>query len=418
MTASNATSRDTPPVVVLPNDQDATGRSFDDRALDNLRRVLDSGTLTATKGTMTPDLERRFADMLGVTHAIACSSGSAAVHAAVAALDLEPGTEVITTSVTDMGALAPILFQGLVPVFADVDPVSGNVTWETIEQAWSPRTGAVVVTHLFGNPAEAAMIRERAAARGAVVIEDAAQAFLARSEGRMVGTMGQLGCFSFQQGKHITSGEGGMVVTDDDELAHAVRLFVNKSWPYGDPDPDHRMLGLNYRITELQSAVLLAQLDHLEEFVAHRQELAAQFGARVGDLPGIVLPRLRPEDRHVFWRYPLVVDRDALPGGVDLIAKEFRARGVGAAPRYIGKPAFRCGVFADRRTFGTSSWPFTLASPEALDYREERFPGTFAFLDSVVVVPWNERFTASHVDQLADSVVDSVRAIRGLEVPS
>ncbi|HSN10762.1 MAG TPA: DegT/DnrJ/EryC1/StrS family aminotransferase [Propionibacteriaceae bacterium] len=397
--------------VELPNDQDASGRSFDSRALEMLGRVLGSGTLTATKGVMTPTLESEFAELLGVKHAIACSSGTAAIHAAVASLDLEPGDEVLTTSVTDMGALAPLLYQGLIPVFVDVDPVTGNVTRDAVEAAWGERTRAVIVTHLFGNPADVPGIRELAQSRGAVVIEDAAQAFLARKKGRLVGTMGSLGCFSFQQGKHITSGEGGIVVTDDDALAHEVRLFVNKSWPYGEPEPDHRKLGLNYRITELQSAVLLAQLGHLQEFVAHRQKLAARFAERVEGLAGVVVPPVDARDEHVYWRYPLVIDRSVLPDGVDVVASEFRARGVGAAPRYIGKPAFRCGIFADRNTLGTSGWPLSMARPEALDYREERFPGTFAFLDSVVVVPWNERFTLEHVDKLADSVLASVAGV-------
>ena len=394
--------------VGLPNDQDASGRSFDGTALERLREVLESGTLTATKGMMTPGLEAAFAELLGVRHAIACSSGTAAIHSAVAALDLEPGDEVITSSVTDMGALSPLLYQGLVPVFADVDAGTGNITAQTVSDAWSPRTRAVVVTHLFGNPADVAGIRDLVGDRDVVVIEDAAQAFLASQQGRLVGTLADIGCFSFQQGKHITSGEGGIVVTDDDALAHEIRLFANKSWPYGEPNPDHRKLGLNYRISELQSAVLLAQVPHLKEFVGHRQQLACRFAEALSGLAGVVAPRAAEGDQHSYWRYPLMVDRSVLPHGVGNLAAGFRARGVGAAPRYIGKPAFRCGVFADRKTFGESSWPLSLARPEALDYSAERFPGTFDYLDSVVVLPWNERFTEQHVDDLARIVRDTL----------
>lgn len=397
-----------PKDILLPNDQDGTGRSFDESTIDLLRLVIESGTLTATKGAMTPALEAEFASMLGVGHAIACSSGSAAVHSAIAALELEPGDEVITTAITDIGALSPLLYQGLIPVFADVDPMTGNVTAETIEAAWSERTRAVIVTHLFGNPADVPTIRRIAERSGALVIEDSAQAFLASKDDALVGTMGHLGAFSFQQGKHITSGEGGIVVTDDADLAHEVRLFVNKSWPYGQPDPDHRKLGLNYRITELQSAVLRAQLHRLPALVAHRARLAARFADGVADLDGVTVVLPMEGDAAVWWRLPLMVDNDVLPGGVDRISAGFRARGVGAAPRYIGKPAFRCGVFADQRTFGSSRWPFTLARPQAVDYSEELFPGTFAFLDSVVVVPWNEKFTEEHVDLLLETVHDSL----------
>ena len=190
--------------VALPTDQDASGRSFDQAALLRLAEVLASGTLTATKGALTPEFEKQFAELVGSAHAIACSSGSAAVHAAVASLELEPGAEVITTSVTDMGALAPILYEGLIPVFADVNPLTGNITRETVEAVWSERTRCVIVTHLFGLPADVEGIKQIAEERGARVIEDAAQAFLAHKGGQAVGTLGDLGCFSFQQGKHIT----------------------------------------------------------------------------------------------------------------------------------------------------------------------------------------------------------------------
>lgn len=399
-------------MIDLPNDQEASGRSFGEEELEFLREALNSGTLTATKGSFTPRFEREFAELVGVRHAIACSSGTAAIHSALAALDLEPGDEVVTTAITDMGALTPILYQGLIPVFADVDPDTGNVTAETISAALSERTRAVIVTHLFGNPVDTDAVRALLAGRDITLVEDAAQSFLATLSDRYVGTLGDIACFSLQQGKHITSGEGGIVVTNDDDLAHETRLFVNKSWPYGVANPDHRKLGLNYRITELQSAVLTAQLKKLADFVAHRQKLAAGLGAVIDDLPGLRSPVVRDNDRSAFWRYTILVDEAVLPGGVSGLAAGLRERGVAAAPRYIGKPAFRCGIFADRKTFGTSSWPLSLARPEALDYSAERFPGTFSYLDRVVVIPWNERFETEHVDYLGSAIRDIVSALQ------
>lgn len=395
------------PDLVLPDDQGAGGRSFDARVMELLAEVIASGTLTATKGAVTPRFEQQFADLLGVRHAIACASGSAAVHAAVAALELEPGDEVITTAVTDMGALTPLLYQGLIPVFADVDRTTGNVTPETVSAVRSDRTRAVIVTHLFGNPADVGGIRS-AMGEGVTVIEDAAQAFLASRGGQRVGTLGDVGCFSFQQGKHITAGEGGIVVTDDDGLAHEIRLFVNKSWPYGESQPDHRKLGLNYRTTELHSAVLLAQLPRLPEFVAHRRRLAEQLSAGLASVPGLVTPAPAPGAEHAYWRYPLVMDQAVVPDGVTRLARRLRSRGIPAAPRYIGKPAFRCGIFVDARTLGSSSWPLSLARPEARDYDAARFPGTFAFLESVLVLPWNEKFEEVHVELLLATIGEEV----------
>jgi perosamine synthetase len=189
-----------PPPLTLPSDQDASGRTLGDEELALLTEVIRSGTLTSTKGPQVPALEARFAELLGVRHAVACASGTAAVHLGVVAVDPEPGDEIITTPITDMGALSPIVYQGAIPVFADVDVETCNVTADTIAARLSDRTRAIVVTHLFGNPCDMRAIEELARERGIPVIEDCAQAYLARSRGRLVGTIGAVGCFSLQQG--------------------------------------------------------------------------------------------------------------------------------------------------------------------------------------------------------------------------
>lgn len=390
--------------IPLPSDQDATGRSFGPEELALVAQVLESGTLTATKGVQTKSLESEFVAMLGVRHVIACSSGSAAVHVAIAALDLEPGDEVITTSVTDMGALTPILYQGAIPVFADVDRLTGNVTAATIADRLSSRTRAIVATHLFGNPCAMDEIMALASARGIPVIEDSAQAFLASHRGQLTGTMGDIGCFSLQQGKHITTGEGGLVTTNDDAYARRARVFVNKAWPYGEANPDHEFLALNYRITELQSAVARGQLGKLQANVDARISTANRFISAIAGTPGVGTPVVADGDVCSFWRVALRVDSSVIPGGPGGLATALRAFDIPSAPRYIVKPAFRCKVIAEQRTFGNSRWPFTLARPEAVDYSEALFPGTFAMLDEVLVLSWNEKVDDAIVDQLAAGV--------------
>ena len=395
-------------MIDLPSDQDASGRSFGAAELALLAEVLRSGTLTSTKGKVVHELETRFAGLLGVRHAWACSSGTAAFHAAVAAVDPEPGDEIVTSPVTDMGALAPILYQGAIPVFADVDPATCNVTAGTIAPCLGERTRAIVVTHLFGNPCDMDPILDLADRRGIPVIEDCAQAFLARDRGRTVGTMGAAGVFSLQQGKHVTCGEGGLVVTRDDSLARRMVLFINKAWGYGDPEPDHTFLALNYRLSELQGAVALAQLPRLESFVERRIANAVRLSAALTDLPGIAAPWVRPGSVHSYWRYGLRVDPEVVPGGAVALGGRLKRRGIAAAPRYIQKPAFECEVFRRQRTFGASRWPFTLARAEALDYRRSRFPGVYRALEEILVLPWNERFEPEHVDFLAAAVREAV----------
>lgn len=392
----------------LPSDQAASGRTFGSEELDLLAEVIASGTLTATKGAQTPQLEAELAELFGVGHAVALSSGTAAVHTAIAALDPEPGDEIVTTSITDMGAISPILYQAAIPVFADVDARTGNVTADTIAPCLSERTRAIVVTHLFGNPCEMGPIMALADERGIPVIEDCAQAYLARSGDDLVGTIGAIGCFSLQQGKHITTGEGGFVITDDPALARRMRVFVNKAWPYGEPNPDHEFVALNYRTTELASAVGRAQLAKLPDGVDRRIAAADRLTKQLSGLDALETPLVAARDTAVYWRYPLHVDAERLAGGPDALAAALRAVEIPSAPRYIQKPAFRCKVIAEQRTFGDSRFPFTLARPEAVDYADERFPGTLAYLASVLVLPWNERFTDVHVDHLAGALTDAV----------
>lgn len=398
------------PIVDLtfPNDQDASGRCLGTEELELVRQVLETGTLTSTKGQFVKRLEQRFAQRQGVAHAVACSSGTAAIHAAIVAIDPEPGAEIITTPITDMGAITPILYQGAIPVFADVDPVTHNVTVETIAQRLSERTRAIVVTHLFGRPADLRPILALADAHGIPVIEDCAQAYLARSSGQLVGTMGAIGCFSLQQGKHITTGEGGLVITSDPHLARRMTLFVNKGWGYGDVAPDHEFLALNSRMSELQGAVGVAQLDKLEVGVSQRIAMATRLSEQLTGLPGIGCPTVEGNDTHTYWKYVLRVDPDVIDGGPVRLAQTLKSYDIASAPRYIQKPAFACRVIAEQQTFGQSRYPFVLARREALDYAPERFPGTYRTLDSVLVLPFNERYGPEHVDHLAAAIVSAV----------
>lgn len=397
--------------LVLPSDQDSSGRTLGQEEIALLKEVIDSGTLTSTKGAQVKTLERQFAQLLGCKHAYACSSGTAAIHTAIAALDPEPGEEVVVSPITDMGALTPILYQGAIPVFADVDPVSLNVTAETLSSCISERTRAIVVTHLFGNPCDMDGILKLGEKHGIPVVEDCAQAFLAQDRGRYAGTMGAIGCFSTQQGKHMTTGEGGLVTCQDDNLARRMFLFINKGFGYGDAQPDHYFIALNYRMSELQGAVAVAQAAKLHTTVRARIDAASQLSEQIRDLPGLILPTPPPGGVHVYWKYCLSVDPDRIQGGSVALGKLLKAKGINSSPRYIQKPAFECEIFQKQRTFGRSRFPFTLARPEALDYNRSRFPMTYQGLDRILVLPWNERYESSHVDYIGDCLREAVEEL-------
>ncbi len=398
--------------LTLPSDGDRSGRDLGAEELELVRQVLENGCLFSPKGTFVKRLEKDFAARYGVASATAVSSGSAAVHAAIAAIDPDPGDEIITTPITDMGALTAILYQGAVPVFCDVDADSYNVTAETIRPRITKRTKAVIVTHLFGVPCDMDPIVALCREHGIPIIEDAAQAFDATYKGKPVGTIGAIGCFSFQQGKHMTTGEGGMVISNDPGYARRMFLFVNKAWGYGDQNPDHYFMAPNYRINEITGAVGLAQFNKLTGVVKRRRASAERFTKRIADIPG-VKPQSRPVGSDpVFWKYCVNIDESKTAVGLTEIAKRMKEWGIFAMPRYIGKPAFQCQIFRDRVTMGKSSWPFTDPSRTGLpplDYNAENFPGSLKALSHVLVIPWNEFYTDEHVDYIADRLREAVQ---------
>lgn len=398
--------------IKLPSDQDASGRTFGAEEINALTEVLGSGVLITTKGKFGKLLEENFAKRLGVKYAYACNSGSAAVHTAIAAINPNPGDEIVTTSITDMGALTPIVFQGAIPVFADVDPKTLNVTAETIEKVLSDKTRAIIVTHLFGNPCQMQAIMELADARGIPVIEDTAQSFLAEVGGKYAGTIGKIGAFSFQQGKQMTTGEGGIVVTDDDAIARRMYLFINKAWGYGDPNPDHYFASLNYRMTELQAALAVEQLKKLDYSVEQRQRMAQLLDEKLADIDGIESYKPADGATMTYWKYCLRVDDAKIEDGAVGLAKALKTYDVASAPRYVVKPAFMCRIFTEQNTFGDSHYPFNLARAEAIDYSPEKFPGTFKGLHDVLVLPINERYEEKHVEFLASSIREAVEKVR------
>jgi perosamine synthetase len=399
-------------MLKLPSDQDISGRTFGAEEIAAVTEVLQSGVLITTKGKYGKLLEKEFAEKLGVKYAYACNSGSAAVHVAVAAINPNPGDEIVTTSVTDMGALTPIIFQGAIPVFADVDPKTLNVTAETIEQVLSDKTKAIIVTHLFGNPCEMRAIMELADSRNIPVIEDTAQSFLAKCDGKYVGTIGKIGAFSFQQGKQMTTGEGGIVVTNDDDLARRMYLFINKAWGYGDQNPDHYFASLNYRMTELQAAVAYEQLKKLDFSVAQRQKMARLLDEKIADIDGIESYKPAENSTMTYWKFCLRVDDTKIEDGAVGLAKALKTYDVASAPRYVVKPAYKCQVFREQNTFGDSHYPFNLARPEAVDYNDDNFQGTIKGLHDVLVLPINEKYEAHHIEFLADSIREAVEQVR------
>jgi perosamine synthetase len=395
----------------LPSERNASGRSLGDEEIALLTEVIESGILFGPNGTKVRRFEEELQGLFELPYARAVSSGSAAVHTALGALDVAPGDEVVTTPITDMGAIAPILFQGAIPVFADVDPNTLNLTAETIRPRMTERTRAIIVTHLFGNPCDMDPILTLARERSVAIIEDSAQAYLATYRGALTGTMGDIAAFSLQQGKHITCGEGGFILTRSEPLAHRARLWADKGWNYASPDPDHEFLGLNYRMSELQGAVALAQLRKIRPMVEHRVKMAERLRTLLVEVPGVEpLPTTQGANQ-TYWRFVLLIDREVIPGGPQALGSELRSLGVWSTPNYIRKPAFLCRNLRERITFGDTEYPYSLYHDRYPRGRLEDYPGCREGLGRVLVLPWTERHTPSHVELLAEQISRAVDRI-------
>lgn len=387
----------------LPSDQDISGRNLGEEELSLLKEVIQSGVLNSTKGSKVARFEKEFAASYGSKHCVALASGTAGIHAAIHALGLEPYDEVITTPITDMGAISPIIYEDAVPVFADIDPLTYNLTAASIQKKITSKTKALIVTHLFGNPCPMNEILALARRHHLRVIEDCAQSFLATHEGKNTGTLGHVGVFSMQQGKHMTTGEGGIVITDDDALARRMRLFVNKAWGYGDAKPDHYFLALNYRLTELQGAVAIAQLGKLKDSVSRRQASARRLDQKLSGIAGIGIPKAPLGGSHAYWKYCLDVNADILGFDVMELSHELKNFGIACNPRYIQKPAFHCEALLFLKEPGEDCW-------------KNEYPGAYHALKRVLVLPWNEFYTEAHVDFIAEKILTSIKKLKNRAV--
>jgi dTDP-4-amino-4,6-dideoxygalactose transaminase len=217
-----------------------------------------------------------------------------------------------------------------------------------------------------------------------------------------------------QQGKHMSTGEGGMVVSSDPVISRRMQLFIDKAWGYGDPNPDHYFLALNYRMTELAGAVALAQFEKLPKMIEARVTMAKMLTSMIGDLPGVHAPEVSAHAQHTYWKYPLRIEPRTIAGGADAFGQKLKESGVFCAPRYIQKPAFECAVLRDRNTFGKSHFPYEgehrRGDPPVI-YDIKDTPGTAEGLATVVVLPWNEKYTAEHVEYIAQAIKDASKEL-------
>jgi dTDP-4-amino-4,6-dideoxygalactose transaminase len=298
-------------------------------------------------GEKVRQFEREFAAFQGAKFGVTCTNGTTAIEMGLRAIGVVPGDEVIVPPYTFIATATAVVTVGAVPVFADIDPKTLCIDPDDVARKISARTRAIVPVHVAGRIADMTRINELAKHHNLKVLEDAAHAWGSQDEGRGAGTIGQCGTFSFQVSKNITAGEGGILVTDDKELADLCRSFSHCGRTEGSEWYDHNNLGSNLRITEFQAAVLLAQLGRLEGQVARRQRSAALLDDALTDIPGI--RQLAPAPRMTRRSHHLYIFRlDAAELGIsrEQFLKALEAEGVPASEGWY-RPLYRNGVFAN-----------------------------------------------------------------------
>ncbi|CAB50073.1 DegT/DnrJ/EryC1/StrS family aminotransferase [Pyrococcus abyssi] len=347
---------------------------IEDEEINAVVNVLKSGMLA--QGKEVEAFEKEFSEYLGVKHAIAVTNGTIALDVALKALKIGQGDEVITTPFTFIASANSILFQGAKPVFADIDPKTFNLDPNDVLEKITSKTKAILVVHLYGQPADMKAFREIAEDHNLYLIEDCAQAHGAEFEGKKVGTFGDIAAFSFYPTKNMTTGEGGMVVTDNDELAERARLIRD----HGQAEKYlHVELGYNYRMTNIAAAIGRAQLKKLDKWNEIRIKNAEILSRGIERIKGLTPPFVDPRVKHVFHQYVIRVEDD-YPLSRDELAKELRNRGIGTAVHYpvpvhhqplyqkLGYPRDICpnAIEASRKVLSLPVHP--AVSREDLDY--------------------------------------------------
>lgn len=342
-----------------------------------LAECIDTGWISS-EGPFIREFEERFAKRVGRAHGIAVCNGSAALDAAAAALDLGAGDEVIMPTFTIISCASAVSRLGAVPVLVDCDPATWNMDVARIEERLTGRTRAIMAVHIYGLPVDIDPLLEIAAKHGLDVIEDAAEMIGQDYKGKPCGSFGRVSTFSFYPNKHVTTGEGGMIVTDDDALAERCRGLRNLAMK-APRRFVHEELGWNFRMTNMQAALGLAQLERLDEFVPRKRRIFERYTELLSSIPALQLPVAETSyAKNINWVYGVVI-RDEILFDADEAIRRLADRQVGTRPFFW--PMHEQPVYRRMGLFGGESYP----NAERIARRGFYLPSGLALTDDQIV---------------------------------
>ncbi|MBI4287978.1 MAG: DegT/DnrJ/EryC1/StrS family aminotransferase [Chloroflexi bacterium] len=332
----------------------------------------------SSRGKYIQEFESKFAAYCGCSYGVTTTNGTTALHLALASIGIGEGDEVVLPTFTMAACVLAILYTGATPVLVDSDPDTWNMDVSQLEARITPHTKAIMPVHIYGHPCDMSPILDVASKHSLWVVEDAAEAHSAEYKGKRVGGIGQLGCFSFYANKIITTGEGGMVVTNDPKIAQRARALKDLAH-----SPQRRFLhteiGFNYRMTNLQAAIGLAQLERINELSEMRRRNASRYNSLLAGVPGIRLPVERAWARNVYWMYSVVI-KDAFGASRDDLMARLTQRGIETRPMFI--PMHQQPAFLQRGLFTGERYPVA----EELSERGLNLPSSSGLGDAVHAV--------------------------------
>lgn len=300
--------------------------SISEDAKANVLSALESGWISSA-GSYVSQFEKDFSDYIGVKHAITVSNGTAALHVALLSLGIQKGDEVIVPAFTMAATWLAVIYTGAIPVFVDCEADTYNIDPDLIEKKISPRTKVIIPVHIYGHPVNMNKIVKIAKKYKLKIIEDAAEAHGAEYKGKKCGSIGDINCFSFYGNKIITTGEGGMVTTNSDELADKARKI--KDLFHSDKKRFiHEEVGYNYRLTNLQAAVGCGELKHIDKYISKKQKMADTYRRGLEGIPGITTPTTKNYAKNVYWMYSILIDENKFCMDKDTFRAKLKERGI------------------------------------------------------------------------------------------
>lgn len=378
----------------FPNWADISGRDIGEEEKKLVIEVLESGHLGMVNGHKVAEFQKLWAKRFMVDTAVATSSGTAAIHTALIYACIGAGDEVLVPCVSDMGTVIAILLQNAVPVFVDVDLLTQNISAEDLENKITPQSKAVIPVHMFGLPCDMDSIINIAKKNHLIVIEDCCQAHTSKYKGNLVGTIGDIGCFSFQQTKHVTAGEGGMVITNkDSQYSRKLQLCADKGWPR-DQYREHYFLAPNYHMTELQAAVGIAQLSKLDKMIRNRQESAKVLSKILADIDGVTPAPEPKEFEHTYFAYQFIVDFSKFSVNRNTIVKAICSEGLNIIPSYLPKPLYKYDFLQNIVMYNNTKCPLECKYySKEIDYKKVSCPVAEKACSMGLFLQWNEKIS-------------------------